>query len=235
MTRSDFGTLLRWAGLHLLLLASGDGFVTLTFSRCTSTRTWQLGLSAANNEDDKRSKAAGAAAGAVAGGLIAGPVGAVIGFAVGDMMSSNKPKQQSTDPTAVAAQKLSMALEDAKSVAQSLDTVIEQRVKDMIDLNNRKEALQSQAREFLLANNEAAARKCLEQKLGLSATVKKLETLVSEDRARRQGVEVSMSRLMDRIAEYESMLLDKKITNLEETTTSSIDPLEERFRKLERE
>ena len=232
MTRSD---LLRLADLLLLLLASSDGFVTLPFSRCTATRTWQSRLSAANNEDDKRSKVAGAAVGAVAGSLIAGPVGAVIGFAVGDMMSSNKPKQQQADPTLVKSQKLSMALEDAKSVAQSLDTVIEQRVKDIVDLNNRKEALQSQAREFLLANNEAAARKCLEQKLGLSATVKKLETLVSEDRARRQGVEVSMSRLMDRIAEYESMLLDKKITNLEETTISSIDPLEERFRKLERE
>jgi len=219
-------------GLLLLLSHGGCGLrlVSLRLSRPTR-------LSAAANDDDSRKKIAGAAAGALAGGLVAGPVGAVLGFAVGDMMSNKPKQQQAQDPAVAEAQKLASALEDAKSVRQSLEAVIEQRVKDTTDLKKRQEELQNQAREFLLSNNEAAARKCLEQKLDITKAATKLEAGIVEDRARLQGVEGSISKLQGRIAEYESMFLDRKISNIAETTSSAapLDPLEERFRKLERE
>jgi hypothetical protein len=219
----------------VVLFATASAFMSPT-TRGTLPR---LTRRAATNDDDSRKKQVkSAAAGALAGGLVAGPVGAVIGFAVGDMMSSSKKPQQQVDPAQKLAANLASTLEDAKKTLQSIDNLIIQREKDIEEYSKRQDELLEMARSFIVAEDEANARKCLEQKNDLGKRKEKFEVALSEDKLRRVGVEKNIVTIEEKIGEVEQLFARLSASRVEEATNSltslePLDPLEEKFRRLE--
>lgn len=181
----------------------------------------------------------GAAAGALAGAMFAGPVGAVIGFGVGDMLSAaQKAKQQNQKPggtreeaeLAATLASLQQALAEAQETQALQSTLTQQRRRDYDKLSVQPQALTDLAREFISQDNEAGARRALEQKRDVLLQVTKLEALCREEEARLGKVQGQVEAITARIAAIEGSILGSRVDRV---LDADYDPIERRFRELE--
>ena len=186
------------------------------------------------------------AAGALAGGLIAGPLGALAGLAIGDALRNKDNKAQSPQASSpevaearAAYANLQSALAEAASTKEMQMRLIEQRRVDQARLQAEADKLYAFAKQCIMDDKESSARSALEQRLALQAKSEAL-TKVLEDEERRAGVvEQQIGILTERLRTVESLMLRLKEQQLQqrledETGSGGLDPLEERFKRLER-
>jgi len=194
------------------------------------------------------------ATGSILGGMALGPLGIPLGAAIGDALSSSKKKEAEDKNKAAelgfdprAYNDVVEALDNAKKAYAMNLNLLEDRLRDMEQMKTQMANLYALAGTYMQDNNEQGARAKLEERLKLKLKLEKWMQEAEQDRSRIQALERQCSILEERLVEFKrlasrtaaanAMIATSRVLGSENEMTDSsfrsLDPIEERFRKLE--
>jgi phage shock protein A len=138
-------------------------------------------------------------------------------------------------------QKLSLQLEEAKNTKNLLNDNYFNQKQYISSLEKNCDSMYEKAKEKLLINDEIGAKEYLKNALNLKSKISAAVDEASLTSNQLDTIEVSISSIESRINELNLLIARTKMANsnidnaIYEPITSTIeDPLEKRFRELER-